>query len=175
MALAFISKYKVHWIVKWQYNIVTPQYSETFELPGTNVKASIINHGQTDMVTRQIFTKWWDKFNHERIIGQVKKEFPIVNSIPVTPISMSQTPALDPNKVSGSGTKEVKQATSKTSSVKSKADKPNPTKSLDVESIKKCSKSDLKMQALALSNRISELHKSDEEVDQNAPSPKSDQ
>ena len=126
--LNFISKYKVPWILKWQYNIVTPKYTETFELQRTEIKAVVINHGQTDMVTRQFFVKWWDKFNHERIIGQVKKEFPIstvtptqaeISSKPVPSISMVSP---EPNKAFTSGTKS---APRKAPSSKSKAVKPN--------------------------------------------------
>ena len=88
------------------------------------------------------------------IIGQVKKEFPL---FPVTPISLTPAPTLDTNKASGSGTKEVKQTVSKASPIKSEKPKSSPTESLDVKSIKKYSKSELKMLALALSERISEL------------------
>lgn len=34
------------------------------------IPAVITHHGQIDMVTHQLFIKWWDKFNEEKIIEQ---------------------------------------------------------------------------------------------------------
>jgi hypothetical protein len=65
-----MAKYKVPWIFKWRYNI------------------------SENIVTRQFLVKWWDKFNQQRIIDQVKIEFPVkvptpVN-IPVRQVQQSQ-------------------------------------------------------------------------------------
>ena len=67
-----MSKYKVHWIFKWQYNIVN------------------------NIVIRQYFVKWWDSFKHQRIIDQVKQEFSIViptpiQQSPIAPIQQKST------------------------------------------------------------------------------------
>ena len=49
--LLFMSKYKVPWILKWHYSITA------------------------NTVTQQFLVKWWPKFDHQRIIAQVKVEF----------------------------------------------------------------------------------------------------
>ncbi|KAH0974390.1 hypothetical protein GBA52_016289 [Prunus armeniaca] len=54
--LIFVAKYKVPWILKWSYQV----------------------NWETRTLSRQISVKWWDRFNSERIIGQVYKEFPLV-------------------------------------------------------------------------------------------------
>ena len=84
----------------------------------------------------------------------------------VPPISMMSP---EPNKASSSGTKL---APSKALSKESKSTKPmsSLTESLDVKSIKKCSKSNLKMLALVLSEIVNELYDSDEENEQEASS-----
>jgi hypothetical protein len=51
----FMGKYKVPWILKWHYEV------------------------NSDVVTRRFSVKWWEKFNHDRIISQVNSEFPLVN------------------------------------------------------------------------------------------------
>jgi hypothetical protein len=51
----FMGKYKVPWILKWNYEV------------------------NSDVVTRRFSVKWWEKFNHDRIISQVNSEFPLVN------------------------------------------------------------------------------------------------
>ena len=51
--LHFVKKYKVSWILKWQY-----------------VK-------EDDVLTRQRFVKWWNKFSStEDVIDNVTREFP---------------------------------------------------------------------------------------------------
>ena len=52
--LHFVKKYKVHWIMKWQY----------------------VKEG--DVLTRQWFVKWCDKFSHTQdVIDNVSREFPV--------------------------------------------------------------------------------------------------
>jgi hypothetical protein len=48
----FTSKYKIPWILKWDYQV------------------------NQNIMARRFQVKWWDKFNIDRIIEQVKKEFP---------------------------------------------------------------------------------------------------
>ena len=170
MHLAFISKYKVPWIVKWQFNIFTPNHVESYSLPGSNIIHDIIYHSQIDMVSRQVFTKWWDKFNHDRIITQVKKEFPLVNSLPTAPSSIAK---IDTGKASVSGTKEVKPSVTKASSAKEKKPKSSPTKSSEEKSTKKCFKSEIMKMVMALSKQVSDMNDSEDEEDK--PSPPSDQ
>ena len=58
MTLHFVKKYKVPWILKWLY----------------------VKEG--DVLTRQWFVKWWDKFSHTQdVIDNVTQEFPVVNTI----------------------------------------------------------------------------------------------
>lgn len=64
--LLFMAKYKVPWIFKWRYDI------------------------SDNTVTRQFLVKWWDKFNQQRIIDQVKIEFPVNVPTPVQQISQSK-------------------------------------------------------------------------------------
>ena len=54
--LSFVKKYKVPWILKWQY----------------------VKEG--DVLTWQWFVKWWDKFSHTQdVIDNVTREFPVVS------------------------------------------------------------------------------------------------
>ena len=65
--LHFIKKYKVPWIIKWQYE------------------------KEGDVLARRWYVKWWDKFSHtHKIINLVSREFPIHNALPTARI---QTPA----------------------------------------------------------------------------------
>ncbi len=52
MTLQLFSKYKIPWILKWQYK----------------------NDG--DILARHFLVKWWDKFSVERIIKFINEEFP---------------------------------------------------------------------------------------------------
>ncbi|XP_057481953.1 uncharacterized protein LOC130768858 [Actinidia eriantha] len=71
--LLFMSKYKVPWIFKWQYNIAN------------------------NIVIRQHFVKWWDAFKHYRIIDQVKLEFPVLVPTPIpTPVKQIPTASSQP-------------------------------------------------------------------------------
>lgn len=72
--LQFCSKYKIPWILKWQYNLRTPVQSTVVS---TGSSEAVINqHSQASHVSRIFFIKWWDKFDVSRIVGQVQKEFP---------------------------------------------------------------------------------------------------
>lgn len=56
--LHFVKKYKVPWILKWQY----------------------VKEG--DVLTRQWFVKWWEKFSHTQdVINNVTREFLVTNTI----------------------------------------------------------------------------------------------
>ena len=56
--LHFIKKYKVPWILKWQYD------------------------REGDALTRPWYVKWWDKFPHtQAIVNNVTKEFPFPNTL----------------------------------------------------------------------------------------------
>ena len=58
MTLHFVKKYKVPWILKWMY-----------------VK-------EWDVLTRQWYVKWWDKFSHTQdVIDNVTQEFSAINTI----------------------------------------------------------------------------------------------
>ena len=57
-SLHFVKKYKVPWILKWQY----------------------VKEG--DGLTRHWYVKWWDKFSHtQNVIDNVTQEFPAANEI----------------------------------------------------------------------------------------------
>ncbi|CAN6549615.1 unnamed protein product [Malus baccata var. baccata] len=62
----FMAKYKVPWIMKWNYEV------------------------ETGEVYRQKAVKWWDKFNHQKIINLILSEFPVtpvqVQAIPAQPV-----------------------------------------------------------------------------------------
>ena len=51
--LLFKIKYKVPWICKWDYSVIPK------------------------IVIRQYNVMWWPRFDHNRIIAQVEKEFPV--------------------------------------------------------------------------------------------------
>ncbi|KAM2140696.1 hypothetical protein ACFX1Q_007072 [Malus domestica] len=48
----FMAKYKVPWILRWNYEI------------------------ESNQVFRQRMIKWWDKFNHQKIIEVILRDFP---------------------------------------------------------------------------------------------------
>ena len=69
--LHFVKKYKVPWILKWQY----------------------VKEG--DVLTRQWFVKWWDKFSHTQdVIDNVVLEFPAAAQGTVNTIAHVKTQAL---------------------------------------------------------------------------------
>lgn len=92
--LLFMAKYKVPWIFKWRYHI------------------------QSDILTRQMLVKWWDTYKHQRVIDQVKQEFPV--NIMATPIRAIHP---SPPEVStirlGSPSPSIRTSKSKTSKSKS--------------------------------------------------------
>ncbi|KAI8558940.1 hypothetical protein RHMOL_Rhmol04G0135300 [Rhododendron molle] len=59
-------KYRVPWIVKWRYQLLN------------------------NIVSRQYLVKWWEQYNHQKIVNQVQLEFlakiPIPTQNPVQPI-----------------------------------------------------------------------------------------
>jgi len=154
-ALQFISKYKVPWIVKWQYKLVTPKVEEVFFCLESSSSTSVIHHSQIDIVVRQVFSKWWDKFNIDRIIGQVTKEFPLVSNLPTTIPGPDPLQVTNPNKASISGTKPVEPTVSMASS-KSKKPKSSPPKKGS-----KYSKSQMMDAILALTEQVKEMKDED--------------
>ena len=81
--LHFFSKYKVPWIFKWQYRILTPVGPTSTVHSSESRKAVITEHDGFSCVSRVHFVKWWDKFDIIRIINQVQKEFPPSKPKPV--------------------------------------------------------------------------------------------
>ena len=72
--LHFIKKYKVPWILKWQYDM------------------------DGDFLTCRWYVKWWDKFPHiQAIVNIVTREFPSPNALPIvkvnTPVQIADAPA----------------------------------------------------------------------------------
>ncbi|HEX7904648.1 MAG TPA: hypothetical protein VF487_12265, partial [Chitinophagaceae bacterium] len=138
--LQFVSKYKIPWILRWEYSI----QNSTSEI-SHNASPTSPSAYPFPLVTRQWFVKWWDKFDVNRIVGQVQLEFP--TSLKVLPVS----------------TAEPSSQKSKESSVskKSKESRVSPTGSTCSRSIydfKDCSGKELKLIAQALNKRIDELH-----------------
>ena len=61
--LHFIKRYKVPWILKWQYD------------------------KEGDVLTRRWYVKWWDKFPHTQgIVNNVTRDFLSPNILPVKSI-----------------------------------------------------------------------------------------
>ena len=72
--LHFIKRYKVPWILKWQYD------------------------KEGDVLTHRWFVKWWDKFPHiQAIVNNVTREFPSPNALLAikinTPVQIADAPA----------------------------------------------------------------------------------
>ncbi|KAM1396919.1 hypothetical protein ACFX2I_014559 [Malus domestica] len=65
----FMAKYKVPWILRWNYEI------------------------ESNQVFRQRMIKWWDKFNHQKIIEVVLRDFPAETS-PIPAIAAPSADAL---------------------------------------------------------------------------------
>lgn len=90
--LHFFSKYKVPWIFKWQYRInVLAEPTNTVHTESGHI-ATVTDHDGYSCVSRVHYIKWWDKFNIDRIIGQVQKEFP--------PILVKTKPTIQDKKLS---------------------------------------------------------------------------
>ncbi|KAM1331793.1 hypothetical protein EV1_043864 [Malus domestica] len=65
----FMAKYKIPWILRWNYEI------------------------ESNQVFRQRMIKWWDKFNYQKIIEFVLKDFPM-DSGPVPAVAAQPAKAL---------------------------------------------------------------------------------
>ncbi|KAM1282404.1 hypothetical protein ACFX2H_022776 [Malus domestica] len=65
----FMAKYKIPWILRWNYEI------------------------ESNQVFRQRMIKWWDKFNYQKIIEVVLKDFPM-DSDPVPAVAAPPATAL---------------------------------------------------------------------------------
>ena len=101
--LHFVKKYKVPWILKWMY----------------------VKEG--DVLTRQWFVKWWDKFSHTQdVIDNVTREFPAVNTIhdkaqiPIYPLVQTTVP--QPTANTPATTSIAKSAKSSAKTKKKKSD-----------------------------------------------------
>lgn len=126
--LHFFSKYKVPWIFKWQYAVTElVENTETIHTTGSHI-ASTTDHDGYSCLARVHYVKWWDKFNIERIIGQVQREFPPIKPAPVKP-----NPVIQEKKTEGSSS------------------------SLDISSIDKLSASELTTLLKAIQNRTESL------------------
>lgn len=96
--LHFFSKYKVPWISKWQFKIANPIQDTTTVHEVNNHRALVTQHDGYSCVARIHYVKWWDKFDINRIISQVQKEFPTVkpsSSIKEKKLSEGSSSSLD--------------------------------------------------------------------------------
>ena len=83
--LHFIKKYKVPWILKWQYD------------------------KEGDVRTRHWYIKWWDKFPHTHaIVNNVTREFPSPNTLPAVEINTPMQIANAPTSTSAKTVKPFK-------------------------------------------------------------------
>ena len=86
--LHFIKKYKVPWILKWQYN------------------------KEGDVLTRRWYVKWWDKFPHtQSIINNVIREFPSPTASPALRITTPVQKAELADAPASTSTKAIKPST----------------------------------------------------------------
>lgn len=135
LIILFLSKYKVPWILKWQYYLNKSPVVDQTHLSTGSSSSIIKTHGQFDIVSRQTFVKWWDKYTIDRIINIILKEFPP----PQGPIAQVETQPLSspltvpkPDKASGSGTKTPTEP----KTVKEAEVSPSPSsKTLDLDSL----------------------------------------
>lgn len=105
--MLFIRKYKVLWILKWQYHLTSPAITTIVQSPRTSSSTAVIwKYTPIEVVTRQYFIKWWDNFKAYRIIEHVQQEFPLqihvqapCNSI--TPAKVNAKEPKNKGKVSG--------------------------------------------------------------------------
>ena len=142
--LIFCSKYKIPWILKWQYTILATQEVTVFQPPSSSGDRTVqtvispIYH-----LSRRFYIKWWDKFGVDRIVGQVQKEFPPSPSPPLSIPSVTQAQAI---------------ASSSKSSVK--AIEKSKEKSIvppDVSDVSSYSNSQLRLLADAIHQRLDQL------------------
>ena len=84
--LHFIKKYKVPWILKWQYA------------------------KEDDVLARCWYVKWWDKISHTKsIISNVARDFPSPSASPLRITTPVQKAVVDaPNALASSSTKNIK-------------------------------------------------------------------
>ena len=83
--LHFIKKYKVPWILKWQYN------------------------KEGDVLTHRWYVKWWDKFPHtQSIINNVTREFSSPSASPALRITTSVQKAELADALASTSAKTVK-------------------------------------------------------------------
>ena len=105
--LHFFSKYKIPWITKWQFKIATPiDDTTTLHTDGSRT-ALVTQHDGIKCVARVHYVKWWDKFNINRIAGQVQLEFPIVNPKPEKKCEEASTTSLDVSSIDKMSTTEL--------------------------------------------------------------------
>ena len=70
-SLHFVKKYKVPWVLKWQY----------------------VKEG--DLLTRRWYVKWWDKFSHtQNVIDNVTREFSTTNEVSYPKAQSPMQPAV---------------------------------------------------------------------------------
>lgn len=131
ITLQFVSKYKVPWILKWQYEMHTPTIEIEFK-SDINPSSATTSICSVPTVVRLFFIKWWDKIDVSKIVGYVLKEFPIKSVTPVRSI---------PTKGSSSKSKEVTAGSGL----------------FDVSDIQNCSAAELKLIAQALHRRTEKL------------------
>ena len=87
-SLHFVEKYKVPWILKWQY----------------------VKKG--DVLTRRWYVKWWDKFSHtQNVIDNVTREFPAANEVSYPKAQSSVQPAVPQLTANALATSSAKSST----------------------------------------------------------------
>ena len=79
-------KYKIHWINMWNYAI------------------------NQNLLDREFFVKWWDKFRPIDIISKLHNDFPLLVQKPIAYCTRSQS-SLDSVQISGKSSKELKDLT----------------------------------------------------------------
>ena len=81
--LHMIIQYKIHWISMWNYAI------------------------NRNLLDREFFTKWWDKFRPTDVISKLYKDFPLPVQKSIAHCTRSQS-SLDSVQISGKSSKELK-------------------------------------------------------------------
>ncbi|KAL4606948.1 hypothetical protein ACB092_09G140100 [Castanea dentata] len=80
----FDSRYRIHWISKWDYKI------------------------NTNLLDKEFLVKWWDGLRIEQIINQVYKDYPQPIQHPIAHRTRSQS-SLDSVQIAGKSSKELKE------------------------------------------------------------------